>query len=208
VPEGVPSELFFDSKFLCPGSDVLAQDRLPPVRLAAASAAACENPISRIAVTLMFLPFLQGFDYGGMNWNWFLRRFGFARPHNSAHNRARYVHCCFREIDVRPLQSKQFTLTQAGGGGEQHQGAFSNSETIRQHPDLCRSEDAGRLPAFRPLPNQLNRIAVKEFVPAGVIEQYGHHAANLRTAALCKWQTSSHDSTSMVLTFPNSYFPH
>ena len=50
MPEGVPSELLFDSKFLRPGSDVLPQDRLPPVRLAATAAAACENPIAGFAV--------------------------------------------------------------------------------------------------------------------------------------------------------------
>jgi hypothetical protein len=67
VPEGVPSELLFDSKLLRPGSDVLPQDCLPPVRLMATAAVACENPITGFAAALMFLPFLQGFDYDGMN---------------------------------------------------------------------------------------------------------------------------------------------
>jgi hypothetical protein len=55
VPESVPSELLFDSKFLRLGSNVLPQDRLPPVRLAAMAAAACESPITGFAVALKLI---------------------------------------------------------------------------------------------------------------------------------------------------------
>lgn len=71
MSEGVPAEPLLDSEFECPWPDVLSKDCLSLVRLAATTTAACENPIVGFAVTLMSLPFLQGFDYDGMNWKGF-----------------------------------------------------------------------------------------------------------------------------------------
>ena len=110
----------------------------------------------------------------------------FCKPDNSADNRASYVHRSFREIDIAPLQTKQFALTQAGRCGEQHQGTFSIRETIRQGPDLRWSEDARRFLALRTLPNQMNRIAIEQFISAGMVEQNGHHTPDLRATTLRK----------------------
>jgi hypothetical protein len=83
--------------------DEFSQDRLTPERLSAAVAFACENPIVRFAVMLLFFPFQKGFDQKRMSRNWLLRRFGFARTDNAADYRPRYVNQPIEEVDVAPL---------------------------------------------------------------------------------------------------------
>ena len=65
----VPSEILFDSKLLRLGPDVLPQDRLPPIRLAATATTTREYPVPVLAVLLMLLPFYEGLDDEWMNRN-------------------------------------------------------------------------------------------------------------------------------------------
>src|SRR5271165_2396922 len=116
----MPAKSSFNSEFLRFGQDILPQDCLTPIRLAAAAATTCENPVIELAVALNFPPFGESINNERMNGNRFLRRFGLAGPHDPTYDRARYVHRPFRRIDIAPLQTKQFALTQAGGCGEQH----------------------------------------------------------------------------------------
>src|SRR4051794_20840786 len=91
VSKRVPPEARFNAQFVGPRPDEFSQDRLTPERLSTAVAFACENPIVRFAVMLLFFPCLKCFDQERMSRNWLLRRFGFAWTNNSADNRPRYV---------------------------------------------------------------------------------------------------------------------
>jgi hypothetical protein len=59
--------------------DEFSQDRLTPERLSAAVAFACENPIVRFAVMLLFFPFQKGFDQKRMSRNWLFATIRFCK---------------------------------------------------------------------------------------------------------------------------------
>jgi hypothetical protein len=82
----MPPEALFDASFVGSRQDAFSQDRLTPERLSTTVAFACENPIVRFAIMLLFFPFRKCFDQERMNRNWLLRRFGFAGTNNSADN--------------------------------------------------------------------------------------------------------------------------
>ena len=103
VSKRVPPEALFNAQFVGPRQNEFSQNRLTPERLSTAVAFACENPIVRFAVMLLFFPFQKCFDQERMNRNWLLRRFGFAWTNNSADNRPRYVDQPIGEVDVAPL---------------------------------------------------------------------------------------------------------
>jgi hypothetical protein len=67
--EGVPSEPLLDSEFLRLGTDVLPQNRLTPVRLAAAATVARENPAVEFAVAVILPPFDESLDGERINRN-------------------------------------------------------------------------------------------------------------------------------------------
>ena len=72
VPEGMPPESFFYSKFLRLGQYILPQNRLTPVRLPATATTARENPVVELAVALNFSPSDEGIDNEWMNGDWLL----------------------------------------------------------------------------------------------------------------------------------------
>src|SRR5215469_11177409 len=73
-----------------------------------------ENPIIRFAVSAAFSPPHQCLRNTRMERYGLLRGLSLAHSNYAINNRARHAHGPSGEVDVAPLQSKQFTLSQAG----------------------------------------------------------------------------------------------
>ena len=89
MPERVPSELFVNSSPHGDGTNISAQDRLAPDRLAATVSPTCKNPIVWFVVTADMLPFAECLQDNGMNWHGLLGRFSLAGSDYAIHDRSR-----------------------------------------------------------------------------------------------------------------------
>jgi len=124
-----------------------------------------------------------------MERNRFLRRFGFAWANDSVDYGASHVHDPSGKINVAPFQTEQLALSQAGGCCKQDQGPLSKAKTLQQRSDFYRCKQRGRGFSLGALPNKVDRVAVKQLIPAGVIEENRHQVSDLRAAALGQRQT-------------------
>ena len=88
------------------------------------------------------------------------------------------------EVDVAPLQAKQFALAQSSRRREQNQRPFSDSQTIYSGLDFVWRQYIWRGFALRSLTHETNWIVIEELISAGMIEQHGHYAPDLRATAL------------------------
>ena len=80
VPERMPSESLLDSCPLRGRTNISAQDRLAPDRLAATVTSTRENPVIRFAVTADLFPFSKSLQDGWMNWHRLLGGFSLQDP--------------------------------------------------------------------------------------------------------------------------------
>src|SRR5271165_4895768 len=118
-----------------------------------------------------------------------LRRLRLAPPHYAINDRACHAHGPAREIDITPLQRKQFTLSQAGRRCQQHKRSLAKTKSVYQSLDFSGGEQARRLLPFGALPNKMNRVVIIEFVSASMVEQNRHHVSDFGTGALCQRKT-------------------
>jgi hypothetical protein len=94
------------------------------------------------------------------------------------------------EVDVTPLQAEQLALSQAGGYCQENQRSFSDAEVVDQSLDFSGRQDSWCSASLCTLTDEVDWIAVKQLVPAGVIKQDGHQIPNLGATTLCQRQTS------------------
>src|SRR6266576_2850129 len=125
-----------------------------------------------------------------MERNRFLRRFGFAWANDSIDYRASHVHDPSGKINVAPFQTEQLALPQASGCCKQDQGPFAKAKTLQQRSDFHWREQRGRGSSLGTLTNKAVWVAVKQFIPAGVVEENRHQVSDLRAAALGQRQTA------------------
>src|SRR6516162_17208 len=104
--ECVPSEPLLNSCLLRSGTNISAQDRLAPDRLAATVTFACKNPIVGFVVTTDLFPVAKSLQEGWMNWHRLLGGFGFARSDHAVHDGSCHVHRVLCKVDITPLQCK------------------------------------------------------------------------------------------------------
>src|ERR1035438_6644640 len=114
VAECMPSEMLLDAQFQRPWTNEFPQNRLAPIWLPTAVAPAREHPILRFAIRLLSPPLQESVDDERMNWHRLLRSLRLARPDHTVDYRPRHIDRLFFEVDVTPLQAKEFTLAQSG----------------------------------------------------------------------------------------------
>jgi len=100
------------------------------------------------------------------------------------------MHDPFGKINVAPSQTEQLALPQASGCCKQDQGPFSKAKTLQQRSDFYRCKQRGRGSSLGTLTNKVDRVAVKQLIPAGVIEENRHQVSDFRAAALGQRQTT------------------
>jgi hypothetical protein len=121
-----------------------------------------------------------------------MERYGLLRGLRLAHsdyainNRARHAHGPSGEVDVAPLQSKQFTLSQAGRRSEKHKRPFSNTKDVYQGLDFNGRKQTRRLPPFGTLTDELDGVVVMEFVPTSMVEENRHQISEFSAGTSCQ----------------------
>jgi len=114
-----------------------------------------------------------------------LRRLRLAPLHYAIDDRAYHAHGPAREIEITPLQRKQFTLSQAGRSRQQYKRPLAKTKGAYQSLDFSGGEQARRLLPFGALPNKMNWVVIIEFVSASMVEQNRHQVSDFGTGALC-----------------------
>jgi hypothetical protein len=133
-----------------------------------------------------------------------LRRFDLARTNDTVNDRSSYAHRSLAEVDVAPLQAEQLALSQAGGYCQENQRSFSDAEVVDQSLDFSGRQDSWCSASLCTLTDELNWIAVKQLVSAGMIEKHGHQISSLAQLLFAKGKRRSQLSTCIVLTSASS----
>jgi hypothetical protein len=94
------------------------------------------------------------------------------------------------EVDVTPLQAEQLALSQAPGYCQENQRSFSDAEVVDQSLDFSGRQDSWCSASLCTLTDEVDWIAVKQLVSAGMIEKHGHQISNLGATALRQRQAS------------------
>src|SRR6516165_9088455 len=147
---------------------------------------ASENPIIRFAVSAAFSPLHQCLSNTRMERYGFLRGFRLAHSDYAINNRACHAHGPSGEVDVAPLQSKQFTLSQPSRRSEKHKRPFSKTKDVYQSLDFNGRKQARRLPPFGTLTDELDGVVVMEFVPASMVEENRHQISEFSAGTSCQ----------------------
>src|SRR4029077_7313596 len=86
-----------------------------------------EQPRSFQSETYLLLTFpaLQGLDQVFVKWNCLLRGLGLAGADHLTYHRSRHSELSDFEINILPLQTEQFALSQSGAYVQEHQDSFS-----------------------------------------------------------------------------------
>src|SRR5215469_10073760 len=147
---------------------------------------ASENPVIRFAVSAAFSPLHQCLSNTRMERYGFFRAFRLAHSDYAINNRARHARGPSCEVDVAPLQSKQFTLSQAGRRSEKHKRPFSKTKDVYQGLDFSGRKRARRLPPFGTLTDELDGVVVVEFVPASMVEENRHQISEFSAGTSCQ----------------------
>jgi hypothetical protein len=147
---------------------------------------ASENPIIRFAVSAAFSPLHQCLRNTRMERYGLLRGLRLAHSDYAINNRARHAHGPSGEVDVAPLQSKQFTLSQAGRRSEKHKRPFSNTKDVYQGLDFNGRKQTRRLPPFGTLTDELDGVVVMEFVPTSMVEENRHQISEFSAGTSCQ----------------------
>ena len=113
-----------------------------------------------------------------------LRRFGLARTNDTVNDGSRYIHRSLGKVDVAPFRAEQLALPQAGGYCQENQRSFSDGEIVNQSLDFGGHQDSWCSASLCTLTDEVDWIAVKQFVSAGMVEEDGHQISNLGTTAL------------------------
>ncbi len=100
-----------------------------------------------------------------------LRGLRFATSDDAEHDRSRDAEFSTFEINVAPLEPEQFTLPQAGGCGQENEGAFAESEMIDQSSDFEGGQHDWSAPPLCALADKSHRVAIEQLVPARVVKQ-------------------------------------
>jgi len=150
----MPSESLLNSDTLGYWTYVFAQDRLAPVRSSAPVTLARENPVIGLEVGRAFSPLHPESPRESDGWG---RAFAMIRSCTGLPLRYTMEHAtpsCLGQVDVSPFQAEE-------------------CQAIAQCLDFSGHHNGGRCVAFRALTNEMDWIAVKELISAGVIEENG-----------------------------------
>ena len=135
VPEGMPSDALGDPQLLGNRADVPAHRLLSPVRIFSAATRTGKHPMLRLLVGVLLAPALQGLDQVLVKWNGLLRGLGLAGADHLTYHRSRHSELSDFEINILPLQTEQFALSESGAYVQEHQDSFSR----RSAANKCRT---------------------------------------------------------------------
>jgi hypothetical protein len=112
------------------------------------------------------------------------------KRHHSVHDGARDVHCALSKVDVSPLQSEQLALSQPGGGRKEHERSLTLTQARYERLYFSGCQHTWRSAPLRTLSNYADRVAVKEFMTASMIEKNRENTSDFRTTVLPQGQTA------------------
>jgi len=113
--ESVPANPPRDAQILRDRADVMTKKLLSPVWLLSSILRAGEHPTLRRSIRCSTLPVPQITDQMIVEGHGFLRSFRLAPSDDLLHDRSCDPELLVFEVDVLPLESKQFTLSQSCG---------------------------------------------------------------------------------------------
>src|SRR5258705_3120119 len=120
VPEGMPSDALGDPQLLGNRADAPAHQLLSPVRIFSAATRTGKHPMLRLLVGVLLVPALQGLDQVLVKWNGLLRGLGLAGADHLTYHRSRHSEFSDFEINILPLQTELFALSQSGAYVQEH----------------------------------------------------------------------------------------
>jgi len=110
--EGVPPNPLRDAQFLCDRADVMTKKLLPPIRVLSPILRAGEYPTLRRSIECSTAPVPQLTDQVIVEGHRFLRSLCLALSDDLLHDRSNNPELFILEVDVFPLERKQFALSQ------------------------------------------------------------------------------------------------
>ena len=112
--EGVPPNPLRDAQFLCDRADVMTKKLLPPIRFLSPILGAGEHPTLRRSIgRSAAAPVPQISDQMIVEGHRFLRSLCLALSDDLLHDRSNDSELFILEVDVLPLERKQFALSQS-----------------------------------------------------------------------------------------------
>ena len=169
--ECVPPDPLRDAQLLRDRADVMTKKLLSTIRVLSAILRAGEHPTLRRSIGCSATPVPQVADQMIVEGHGFLRSLSLALSDDLLHDRSNDPELLILEVDVLPLERKQFALSQSRCHIQQDHDSLPRLERRQQLPDLVAGEDVRSTATFSTLPHPLNRIAVVEFVATGMVEQ-------------------------------------
>src|SRR5580704_10097886 len=186
--ECVPPDPLFDAQLLRDRANVMTKKLLSPIRVLPPILRAGEHPTLRRSIGCSTAPVPQITDQVIVEGHRFLRSLCLARPDDLLHDRSNNPELFILEVDVLPLERKQFALSQSSCHIQQHHDSFPRLERRQQLPDLIAGENVRSTATLGALPHPLNGIAVVEIVAPGMVEQDAHHVPDFAAGTRCPLQ--------------------
>lgn len=180
VSESMPADALLNIEGLGNWSNIIAKDGCAPVRPPFFVQAARKDPVVRIRKLIGLSPGRQRISELRMERNRLLRGLRLAAADNTEDDRPGHTEFPMFEVNVTPLEPKQFTLPQAGRCGQKNERAFAKSEMVYQSSDFQGGKHNWSAPPLCALANKSNRVAVEQLIPARMIKQNGQDISDLR----------------------------
>ena len=182
----MPSESLLNSDSLCCGTYVFAQDRLAPVRSSAPIALACKNPVLGPDVCTTFSPLRQSVREKS---DALAQAFAMIRSCTGLPLRTRWNAMTLivpRSKSISPHFKPNISLCRNPVDAARRTNVRSRSARPSINALISAgTRMAGRCSAFRALTNEVDWVAVKQLISAGMIKEDGHQISDFGTTALC-----------------------
>ena len=179
VAKRVPPDFLRDAHPARNLADLIAHERLSPVRLSLVAVGTGEDPVASGFVLRVIPPRAESSRENRVERNWFLRRLRFAGADDLKNDGARNADLVFIEVDVYPLESEQLACPQSCNDIEQDHGSLAEIEGAQQQLDFFDFEYGWDLLSLGALAHPLHRVPIEEFMTQAVIEKDTYHVTNL-----------------------------
>ena len=167
----MPADALLNIEGLGNWSNVFAKDGCAPVRPSSLVQSARKDPVLTTYKLARLSPRDQRISELRMERNRLLRGLRLAATDDAEDDRSCNAEFSTLEVNVAPLEPEQFTLPQAGGCGQENEGAFAKSEMVYQSSDFESGQHDWSAPPLCALADKSHRVAVEQLVPARVIKQ-------------------------------------
>ena len=171
VSERMPADALLNIEGLGNWPNVFSKDRCTPVRPSSFVQSARKDPVVTTYKLARLSPGDQRISELRMERDRLLRGLRLAATDDAEDDRSCDAEFSTFEVNVAPFEPEQFTLPQAGGCGQENEGALTKSEMVDQSSDFESGQHNGSAPPLCALADKSHRVAVEQLVPAGVVKQ-------------------------------------